>query len=216
MNLAWNVSRAAGLVSWVLLALSLAWGLLLATSVLGRRPGPRWLLDVHRFLGGLAVIFVGVHVAGLLADRYVPFTPTQVLVPLTSSYRPAAVAAGIVAMYLLVAVEATSLVRRHLPKRLWRAVHLLSYALFVLGTVHLLTAGTDAANPVVRGSVIGVSVVLVLATAAHVARRRRRPRERPPAVPGPVVPTLVPVPDRLPPSGWVLPAAPPTRDPVAR
>lgn len=216
MNLAWNVSRAAGLVSWALLALSMGWGLLLSTSVLGRHPGPRWLLDVHRFLGGLAVIFVGVHVVALLADRYVPFTPTQVLVPLTSSYRPAAVAAGIVAMYLLVAVEATSLVRRHLPRRLWRAVHLLSYALFVLGTVHLLTAGTDSANPIVRWTVIVVSAALVLATAAHADRHRRHARSRPPTVPAPAVPSLVPVPDRLAPTRWVLPDAPPTRDPVPR
>ena len=70
------------------------------------------MLDVHRFLGGLAAVFVGVHVIGLLLDSFVAFGPTDVLVPLASSWHPVAVAWGIVAMYLLVAVELTSLGRR--------------------------------------------------------------------------------------------------------
>jgi DMSO/TMAO reductase YedYZ heme-binding membrane subunit len=169
VNLAWYVSRAAGLVSWAILALSIGWGLLLSSRVLGRRPGPRWLLDVHRFLGGLGVVLVAVHVLALLADEYVSFTPTQLLVPLASDYRPAAVAAGVVALYLLVAVEVTSLARRWLPRRVWRGVHLLSYGLYALGTVHLLAAGTDATNPAVLAVVVVVTVGLAVATAAHAA-----------------------------------------------
>ena len=46
-------------------------------------------------------------------------------------------------MYLLVAVEATSLAIRHLSRRTWHAVHLTSYVTFVVATVHGLNAGTD-------------------------------------------------------------------------
>ena len=42
--------------------------------------------------------------------------PSEILVPLTSSYRPVAVAWGVVSLYLLAAVELTSLARKHLPK----------------------------------------------------------------------------------------------------
>jgi len=223
VNLAWYVSRSAGLVSWVILALSVLWGLLLSSSVLGRHPGPKWLLDVHRFLGALSVVFVAVHVLALLADRYVAFTPTQLLVPFASSYRPAAVAAGVVALYLLVAVEVTSLTRRWLPRRLWRIIHLLSYALFALGTVHLLTAGTDATHPVVLALVVGVTALVVGATAVHVVSRTRGPRSaaaRRPARSCPVpvpVPVLVPVrvdDGAVPVATWDLPERPPVREPI--
>ena len=54
-QLAWYVARAAGIVAWALVSGAVVWGLLLSTRVLRGRPTPRWLLDLHRFLGGLAV-----------------------------------------------------------------------------------------------------------------------------------------------------------------
>jgi hypothetical protein len=81
----WHVARAGGIVAWLLLALSVAWGLLLSTKLLGRRPTPAWLLSLHRMLGALAVVFTVVHVTGLVADSYVHFGPSDVLVPLASA-----------------------------------------------------------------------------------------------------------------------------------
>ena len=52
-------------------------------------------------------------------------------------------------MYLLVAIEITSLAMRKMPRRTWHAVHLTSYVLFVVATVHGLTAGTDRHNAAV-------------------------------------------------------------------
>ena len=54
-----------------------------------------------------------------------------------------------VALYLLVAVQATSLARRHLPHRLWRRIHLAAFPLLAVATMHLLTAGSDRINPAV-------------------------------------------------------------------
>jgi DMSO/TMAO reductase YedYZ heme-binding membrane subunit len=144
VNISWLVARSSGVVAWALIVASAAWGLLLATRVLGRKASPAWLLSLHRYLGALAVIFTAVHVVAIVADQYVDFGLTQVLVPFTSSWEPFAVALGIVGMYLLAAVEITSLVRSHLSQSAWRRVHLLSYALFATTTVHALTAGTDA------------------------------------------------------------------------
>ena len=81
----------------------------MSTRVLGPKPRAAWMTDLHRFLGGLATVFTAVHVGALLFDRYVGFGVGDVLVPLHSSYRPVAVAWGVVALYLLVAVEVTSL-----------------------------------------------------------------------------------------------------------
>jgi len=55
---------------------------------------PAWILDLHRFLGGLATIFVGVHVLAILADSYTNFGLSDVLLPLASKWHPVAVAWG--------------------------------------------------------------------------------------------------------------------------
>jgi DMSO/TMAO reductase YedYZ heme-binding membrane subunit len=156
----WYVARSSGLVAWALLAASMLWGLALTTRAFAGRASPRWLLDLHRWLGGLAVVFVGLHLGTIVADTYVHFGPADVLVPLASSWRPRDVAWGVVALYLLVAVEVTSLVRRRLAPALWRAVHALSFPLFVLATVHALLAGTDTAAAWAKWSVIGGSMAV--------------------------------------------------------
>ena len=161
----WYATRSAGIVAWVLLALSVLWGLALSTKAFGKRPRPNWLLDLHRFLGGLAVIFTGVHVVAILLDSFVHFSVLNVFVPFTGSWHPGAVAWGIVAMYALAAVEITSLLRKHISKQAWRMTHYLSFPLFALATTHVLTAGTDRHTFLLRGLLaIGVlSVVLLTA-----------------------------------------------------
>ncbi len=140
----WYTARASGIVAWGLIIITIVWGLLLATRVLGRKPAPAWLLSLHRYLGALTLAFVGVHVVAILLDTYTNFGIVNVLVPFTGSWHPLAVAWGIVGMYLLVAIEITSLLRHRMSKRVWHSIHLLSYLLFAMTTIHLLTAGTDA------------------------------------------------------------------------
>ncbi|MDH4119332.1 MAG: hypothetical protein OEW30_18270, partial [Acidimicrobiia bacterium] len=71
----WYVARSSGLVAWLLLAAAVVWGLLLSTRILQERRKPAWLLDLHRWLGGLSVVFTGAHLAGLVLDSYVEFGP---------------------------------------------------------------------------------------------------------------------------------------------
>jgi methionine sulfoxide reductase heme-binding subunit len=106
----------------------------------------------------LAVVFVGVHVGSILFDSYVHFGLISVLVPFTGSWHPAAVAAGIVAFYLLLAVELTSLLRARLPLKLWRSSHYLSLPLFAFAILHGLTAGTDRHSQLLLGLYIAIVV----------------------------------------------------------
>ncbi len=165
----WYVARAAGLVSWALLAAATLWGLALSPRALGDRPRANWLLDLHRWLGGTALAFTGVHVAALLADQYVHFGVAEILVPFTSSWRPVAVAWGVVAAYLLLAVELTSLARNRLSKRAWRRVHTASFVLFVVATIHGLTAGTDTRSAMARTLALAVGTVFAGLTAIRLA-----------------------------------------------
>jgi predicted ferric reductase len=174
-HLAWYVARGTGVVSWGLLVASMLWGLGYATRVVGRRVRPWWLLGVHRFLGALAVVFVFVHVLAVIADGYTSFGPVDVLVPLASAWKPIPVALGIVALYVLVTIEVTSLLQRHLARSVWRQIHLLSYGLFAFATLHALSAGTDVRTVVVGGVAVGLGVVVALASAlAWVARTEPR------------------------------------------
>jgi len=155
----WYVSRATGIVAWALLALAVLWGLALSTRALGRKPSAPWLLDVHRFLGGLAVLFTIVHFSTLALDPWMTseygYALTDALIPGASKWKPGPIAWGVVAFYLLLAVEITSLVRNRIPTKLWKWVHLTSYPLYAFATIHILTAGSDRYSPLLRWSVMG-------------------------------------------------------------
>ena len=196
-HLDWYAVRASGVVAWALLTASVLWGLLLSSRST-RRPRPAWVRDLHRFLAGLALAFLAVHVGALLADRYVGFSPAALVVPFASSWRPAAVTWGIGACDALLVVEVTSLLMAHLSRRLWHSVHLLSFAAFGAATVHGLTAGTDAGLPVARVFAIGSTAAVVALTAFRLGARRRRPARSatPPARVLPP-PTLRPIEDAI-------------------
>jgi predicted ferric reductase len=186
----WDVARAGGLVAYGLLAASTIWGLAVSTRLLGRWPAPGWTLDLHRYLGGLAVAFTGIHLAALLLDTYIQFDLVDLLVPLAAAWRPRAVAWGVVALYLLVAVQATSLARRRLPHRLWRRIHLTTFPLLLAATAHLLSAGSDRANPAVLTMVSATAAAIVflllfrLLRQLHLSRPTASRGHRPPAPAG--------------------------------
>jgi len=179
----WYAARSAGLVAWCLLTASMVWGLVLTTGVLGRRPRKAWLLDLHRFLGAAALVFVGVHVVAIVTDSFVHFSVADVLVPFRASWHPVAVAWGIVAAWVLVAVEVTSLLRSQLPLRAWRYVHYSSFGVFALASLHGATAGTDRHTAAfIVLAFVGVGVVTGL-TAVRVATLSERAVARTPAGP---------------------------------
>lgn len=77
-------------------------------------------------------------------------------------------------MYLVVAVEATSLAMRWLPRKVWRTIHLFSFVLFTTSTVHAIQTGTDTANPLVRGIGIALLATATIALVLRVADARRK------------------------------------------
>lgn len=174
----WYLARATGYVAWALVTTSVISGLLLSTRLTNGRPTPAWILDLHRFLAGTAVAFTGLHIVGLVADNFVHFGLADVLVPFASSWRAGAVALGVIAMYLLVAVEISSLLMRRLPRRLWRGIHLSSYVAFWAATFHLLTAGTDATNPASKTATALVIAAVVFLTLVRALSGRGGGRRR--------------------------------------
>jgi DMSO/TMAO reductase YedYZ heme-binding membrane subunit len=157
----WYVARATGLVAWGLSTAAVLWGLFLHTRALGRKPTAPWLLDLHRHLGALTVLFVLAHMGALVADGFVHFGWAELLVPFASPWQPGAVALGVVAFYGLLAVEITSLLKKRISKTVWVRVHLTSYVTFALATAHGIWAGTDMGNRAVQVTIAIALLALV-------------------------------------------------------
>jgi DMSO/TMAO reductase YedYZ heme-binding membrane subunit len=174
----WFVSRSSGIVAWALVTLAVCWGLFLGIRAVARTAAPGWLLDLHRYLGGVSLVFVAIHLVGLWADGFVHFAWAELFVPMASSWRPGAVAWGIVAMYLLVAVEITSLLMRRVPRRWWKAIHQTSFPLYFMATYHGLVAGSEADNDAFRFAVVFSINVVAMLTITLIVSRWRAARTR--------------------------------------
>lgn len=174
----WYLSRSSGIVAMVLLVLSVVWGILLSTRALKPMDRPAWLLDLHRWLGGTALVMTGLHLLGVYFDGYIDFGFTELLVPGASEYRPLAVAIGVVSLYVMIAVQATSYLRRWMSKRAWRTVHMSSYGLVWGAAIHAGLAGTDTVNRAYQV----LALVLTMVAVAAVIVRILSPGRRQPAV----------------------------------
>ena len=177
LPVAWLVARAAGLVAFGILTLSTWLGLGMSTRLLGARFQSR-LLGWHRTLAWTGLGMVGLHVGALLADPVMGFGLPAVLIPFAAPWRPAAVAAGVVAGWLMLMLTVSFRMRKRIGQRGWRRLHYASFAAFVLALGHALAAGTDLAGlggPIVAavagGPVLWLTLVRILT-----------PRSRPPAV----------------------------------
>ena len=179
-NLPWYIARSSGIVAWALVTASVIWGLAFSGKLTRhpKLPSAAWMLDLHRFLGGMAVIFTGFHIAGLMMDKFVGYGPAQIAVPFTSVYRPVATAWGIIGCYLLLSIELTSLVMSRRPRRIWHGIHLTSFGVFALVTVHGLSTGTDARHGVLPLGMVLAAIVVAMLTGmrAQIAITKRAER----------------------------------------
>jgi predicted ferric reductase len=164
----WYLSRSSGIVALVLLVLSVVWGVLLATRALKPYDRPAWLLDLHKWLGGTALVMTGLHLVGLVMDDWIHFGLADLLIPGASDFKPLAVAIGVVSMYVMVAVQVSSYMRKRLSARVWRGIHVLSYGLVWSSAIHAGMAGTDTVNRLYQGLAILLTMLAVAATVVRI------------------------------------------------
>jgi predicted ferric reductase len=139
----WYASRSTGLVVMVLLSAVVVLGILVSRQ--GRLPGlPRFAVTgLHRNLSLLAVAFTAVHVLTAVADSYVSIPLTATVVPFVSGYERFALGLGAIAFDVMIAVIVTSLLRRHMNPKLWRAIHWLAYLSWPVAMLHSILASND-------------------------------------------------------------------------
>lgn len=171
-KLSWYISRSSGIVAWYLVTASILWGLALSGRLVRRRGIPAWLLDLHRYLGTLSIVFTAVHLIGLVGDNYTHFGWSELFVPMSSEWQPGNVAWGIAGFYLLVAIQLTSWTMRRLPRRVWHAIHLSSFPLFVTGSIHAWRSGTDIDNRALRWTGLAGCALVVMLLGFRLGNRR--------------------------------------------
>ena len=90
----WYVTRASGIIAYLLLWFSMVLGLAVTSKYVDKMLDRMFTYDFHQFISLLAIGFILLHIAVLMADRYLPYTLAQILVPFLSPYRPLWVAIG--------------------------------------------------------------------------------------------------------------------------
>jgi sulfoxide reductase heme-binding subunit YedZ len=176
----WYLMRATGVVSLVLLT---------GVMVLGIGTVKRWrppnapafvTAGMHRSIALLSVVFVGVHVVTAVADPYAAVSATATVVPFVGSSQPLWIGLGAFSLDLLLALIASSLLRRRLGARAWRAVHWTAYLCWPVAAVHSLGIGSDVGATWLRIIVAGCVGSLGFALATRVASGRPGKRLEPP------------------------------------
>lgn len=180
----WYASRATGIVAMVLLTLVVLIGITVSRK--GRVPGlPRFaVMGLHRRISLVAVVFVAIHILTAIADPYVSIRLAAVIVPFASSYQPLPTALGAVALDLGFAVMITSLLRKRIGWRVWRAVHWLAYAIYPIAILHGITSAKDLRSGFLLALTIGCMLAVAGAVTWRVADAERHAGQRQRPVPG--------------------------------
>ena len=171
----WLASRAAGIVTLVLLAIQIVLGILMShpTNRSTWKQSARWFAW-HETLWLFVLAFVAAHVVAIVADPYAGVGLGGALVPGLSSYRSTAVALGTLALYALLVTGITARWTKLLPAGAWLSIHRLAIVVFGLGWVHGLLAGTDSVALVALYTVLGSAVGGAAAYRYWVTRSARR------------------------------------------
>ena len=142
----WYFTRSAGTVAYLLLASSTIWGLLLSTKLLKDHVPAALSLAMHNILSWLAVVLTSLHALALLWDSYYSYSLADLTVPFIGPYKPGWVGLGIIGFYLMFLTSLSFNFRKQLGQKRWRQLHYLTFGVYLLATIHGVTAGTDTGN----------------------------------------------------------------------
>ena len=146
----WLARRASGVTAFLLVSCSVLIGLAMATKILRGRVRPPLLVKLHEHLALAGLVAIAVHAITLLGDGWLNPGAAGVLVPFAMDHEPLFTGLGVIAAYLAALLGLSFYVRRRIGTKRWRSLHRLTLLVYVLGVIHTLGAGTDAAAPWLR------------------------------------------------------------------
>jgi sulfoxide reductase heme-binding subunit YedZ len=172
----WLLSRSAGVVALVLVAVSVLIGLTLAAGLGGPPARRRALVAVHEHSALASLVAIALHGITLLGDSFLKPGITGIAIPFAIDYRPVYVGLGIIGGYLAALLGLSFYARRRIGGKRWRKAHRATPIVYVLGLIHTLGAGTDAGSTWLRAFMLSTAFA---AGGLLVARLRKKPARRP-------------------------------------
>lgn len=167
----WYLARATGAVALVLLTVSVVLGIL---GSLRYSAGPRWprfaIDSLHRDTSLLVIVLLVLHVITSVLDGFAPIKLTDAIIPFATPYRPLWMGLGALSFDLLIALVVTSLLRRRIGYRSWRAIHWLAYASWPVAVLHGLGTGTDVKTWWMLLLTVGCVAAVVVAALIRIGR----------------------------------------------
>jgi len=168
----WLVSRASGIVALGLVTIAVLLGLTMSTKLL-RRPGVgRTLMRLHEHVALVGLGAIAVHGLALLGDPWLHPGLRGLTMPFAMSYRPLFTGLGILAGYLGALLGLSFYARRRIGVKLWRRFHRATVVVWVLGVIHTLGAGSDAATQWLRAFVLLPAIPIVYLTVLRILQGR--------------------------------------------
>jgi sulfoxide reductase heme-binding subunit YedZ len=140
----WYTTRASGIVTLILLTLTMVLGLVTTNRAQARGWPGFAQQEIHRRISILAVIFLTIHVLTSILDAFVNIGWPAIVVPFSSPYSRFWVGLGTIALDLMLAVFISSLLRSHLKPGTWRGIHWLAYVSWPVALAHTFGMGTDS------------------------------------------------------------------------
>jgi sulfoxide reductase heme-binding subunit YedZ len=172
----WLLSRSAGVVALVLVAVSVLIGLTLAAGLAGPPARRRALVAIHEHSALAALVAIALHGVTLLGDLWLKPGVTGIFVPFAISYRPVYIGLGIIGGYVAALLGLSFYARRRIGGKRWRKLHRATPVVYVLGLIHTLGAGTDAGSSWLRAFMLATAFA---AAGLLVTRMRSKPARHP-------------------------------------
>ncbi|MFN8459203.1 MAG: hypothetical protein U0401_31895 [Anaerolineae bacterium] len=157
----WYMARAGGIVSYLLIWLSVVWGLILSTKITEGRIPAALAFGLHEFLSLSTILFATLHALVLLGDHYIGFNLFHLTIPFIAPYQPFWTGLGTLGLYLSAALTGSFYIRKQLGQKTWRALHYLTFIAYILVLIHGLMAGSDSKLSFIRFMYLGTGLSIL-------------------------------------------------------
>lgn len=175
----WLSSRAAGVVAFLLIALSVLLGLAMANRLVRGKA----VAKLHEHLALAGLVAIAVHGITLLGDSWLNPGAKGLLVPFAMDYKPFFTGLGIVGGYLAAVLGLSFYLRRRIGAKRWRKMHRATVLVYLLGVIHTLGAGTDASAPWMRAILLATGAPIVFLFLLRVLPEEAEAKPKPAAKP---------------------------------
>ena len=145
----WFLSRASGVVAYVLFWASMMMGLLMSTKTTRLWSTGPTFMAMHEFTSILGLLFAGFHALILLGDAFIQTDVVQILTPFLMDFgkdgaQSIWVGFGQLGFYALALILLSFYVRQRISYGVWRWLHFGTFVAYMLVTVHGMLVGSDS------------------------------------------------------------------------